>query len=289
MSKKLICVLVVLALCLSGCAGAGSETEESLLAVYRVESSESGLQFVRETVSAADGADELETLTAALMDRRVDGNVYSAFPEGVAIEGIAVEKGVAKVDMSSEYRELKGSRLLLAESALVLSLCAIDEICSVRIYSGGRLMQSDVNEESISWSDGLCCSYERSAKLFLPDMIGRVLRPRTVLISDDGSVCAPERIMRGLLEEMEGMESADILKCETVAGVCSIDLSHEFYGAEPAESYTGMLMVYSIVNSLCRVPGVESVSLSVDGYPVKSYGGFRTNWPLSPIENLISY
>lgn len=289
MMKRVFCIVLAAAVFLCGCAYGADEQSENGLAVYRVENSESGMRLVRETISPGDGTRPHQLVAEALCSGETEGAVHSAFPEGVVIEGVVVENGVAKVDMSEAYRELRGSGLLLAESALVLSFCAIDEICSVRIYCGGRLLADGLNEENISWADGLCGAYERSAKLFLPEEGGSTLKPRTVKVTDDGSMSPPERIMSGIFTELKGMESARVLKCETDGGVCSIDLSHEFYGAEPPDSYTGMLMIYSIVNSLCRVPGVEAVSLSVEGYPVNSYGGFRINWPLYPNENHIEY
>lgn len=85
------------------------------------------------------------------------------------------------------------------------------------------------------------------------------------------------------------MENTRILSVNTEGGLCSVDLSEAFYGAEPTESVEGMLLIYSIVNSLCRVPGVDSVAISVEGYSVESYGGFRTSWPMGENTSIISY
>jgi len=193
------------------------------------------------------------------------------------------------VELSPQYTHMEEPDKLMAESAIVLSLCALDKVCYVNLYCEGELQKVLLTAEDYSVADGLCGGYERSLKLYLPVESGRTLVPRSVTVSDDGSTSAAHMVMGELLEQLEGMENAEIVSIAVAEGLCSVDLSHEFYGAEPAESYTGMLMIYSIVNSLCRVPGVERVSLSVDGYSVDSFGGYRIEWPLSENLGLVSY
>ena len=85
------------------------------------------------------------------------------------------------------------------------------------------------------------------------------------------------------------MRNSKILSFSIENRCCIVDLSGEFYGAEPANSREGQVLIYSIVNTLCRLPNVDEVYLSVDGLPVESYGGFRTDWPLSPNMELVNY
>ena len=48
-------------------------------------------------------------------------------------------------------------------------------------------------------------------------------------------------------------------------------------------------MLYSLVNSLCRLNNVEGLVITVEGQTVVSYGGYRASWPLAARDSLVIY
>ncbi len=288
MAKKILILALCFALVLSGCIYRGNAEGSPTAVVYRENLLKSGGRLIRETVSYGEDTEPLRAVVDAL--NTDSGSTYTrkAFTSGVKIESALVLEGVAYVEMSKEFLLASELEKLLAESAIVLSLSALDEVCSVDISCAGKIIKSALTAEMIAEADGLGGEYERSVKLYLPEH-GR-LCPKSVNCIDKGGTGSAELILGELFKALGGgMENAEILDIKTEDGVCSIDLSGEFYGAEPTEANEGKLIVYSIVNSLCRLPDVESVSISVEGYAVASYGGFRCAWPMAANESLISY
>lgn len=289
MKKRCFCLMLCITMMLSGCVYKSMSDNSESATVYRVSTSTSGGRLVRERLSYGE-EDALQAVVDALNTENSDPYTYCAFPDGVSILSASVEKGVARVDMSREYMELNSAEALLAESAVVLSLCAIDAVCYVDIFCRGELIKGGMQAEMYAEADGLCGAYERDIKIFVPNEYRTNLVPRSLNISDDGSLGSAELVLTELLQALGGgMENTEVLGVELENGLCSVDLSEEFYGAEPTVSFEGMLLVYSIVNSLCRIPGVDSVAVSVEGYAVESYGGFSTPWPLKQNLSLISY
>ena len=66
-------------------------------------------------------------------------------------------------------------------------------------------------------------------------------------------------------------EGTRLLSCTTSGGVCTVDLSSEFYTGRPDTALGERLAVYSIVDSLTAIAAVESVRLSVEGTLLEEY------------------
>ena len=86
-----------------------------------------------------------------------------------------------------------------------------------------------------------------------------------------------------------GVEESRLLSVGISDGVCRVEFSQEFYGREPADREKGRLVIYSVVNSLCRIPGIDAVTITVEGNDVDSYGSFSTLWPLEADMSLVSF
>ncbi len=288
MTSRLLALMLVLAILLCGCGSGSGHGSADRAVVYRVDMSPGG-GLVREN---AENAAEftLEALIDAMNSPPTDDESLSSFPEGMKLLSAEINKGTATVSVNSAYLALTKLEKLLAESAIVLSLSALDEVCSVDIVCNGTVMAAGLTVEEIAEADGVCGEYERTLKLYLPDGEGKTLRPESVTRSDDGKLSLAEAMLEEIFDYMGGgMEKTIILSVSVAEGLCRVDLSQEFYGDGSGEDIKGELIIYSIVNSLCRIPGVETVTLTVEGMNVESYGEHTTVWPLEPNMSLVSY
>lgn len=288
MSKKALALLLALCLALSGCAFGAGAGEKAQVTVYRVEISENGSSLVRE--SAKVPAKTAEEIIKLLNDRPPDGDSLLSLPEGVNLKYSGLEKGVAKVEVSPEFFMLPPTEKLLMEGAVVLSLSTLDSVCYVDICGSegeniGRFAVEDFLE-----ADAVCGEYERTLKLYLPTSGLEYIEPRSVTVSDSGDTEKETLILQQLFLNIgNGMENTRILSVSVENGVCTVDLSEEFYGAEPAGSIGGMVIIYSIVNSLCRRSGVDAVHIRVEGQELSGYGGFSPMWPLGENMSLVRF
>lgn len=286
MIKRMIALVLLLAFMLCGCA-VGNGEETASLSVYRSDAKTKAL--VVEKIRAP-GANELEAIVEALNSSPRSQELRRAFPDSVSIESAELSGGVCRVRVSEGYLSMTELEQLIAESALVLSLSAVDEACSVDIVCGERRCASGLLPEHYIEADGICGEYVRCLKLYLPDSAYEKLVPRSVSCPDGGELPLSEQMLREIFTHIGGgVEDTQIISVSVENGHCRAELSQEFYGTEPASADKGRLIVYSLVNSLCRLPEINSVSIIVEGLDVESYGSFSTSWPMSPDMTLISY
>lgn len=290
MSKKTVALLLCLALLLSGCVYRAAADEGLYTSVYRLNALEKGggALLLRQTVEYSEGENVLDIMLRALNSQPETTAMERVFPEGVEALRVRIDRGVATVSLSEGYYKLSEVEKLLTESCITLSFMSLDHVCSVSIECAGRTIRSGLSAESIEQADELFESYERLVKLYLPAEGGLV--PRSVLVTMTGGDDVESLIAAELLSLLPlGTDGDDLLSVETTEGVCRVDFSRAFYGSEPTDKTAGRLYVYAIVNSLCRLPNVDSVVISVEGETLESYGGFRPQWPLEADESIIIY
>ena len=287
MSKKVLAAFLAFCLLMGGCAlnSAGGETEDSV--IYRVESSVGNSKIVKERIDSplATAEEVLSCLNAG----GEDAGAEAYLPGGVQLELISLNKGVAKVDLSGEYSSLRTREKLLTEGAVALSLFTLDRVCYVELSCGEEFIGLFGVEDFVE-GDSVCDGYERLLKLYLPNPNAEFIEPRSIKCTDADNGNAAEIMLRQLFVNIgNGMENTNILSVSIENGVCRVDLSEEFYGAEPAGSIGGMVIIYSMVNSLCRLDGINAVHIKVDGNEVTSYGGFIPMWPLAENMSMVRY
>ena len=148
--RHILCLLLALALILSGCAAAAAtaaQEEKNCQLYYLVrdlERAPAGGDAIAGEVSALPKESESPTETQAedLMNALLSGpagsGLQSPFPEGTRLLGVEVRGSHAKVDLSSAYRNLSGIDLTLADYCVTLTLTQISAIRSVSILVRGQ-------------------------------------------------------------------------------------------------------------------------------------------------------
>lgn len=290
MAKKLLATLLLMSLLLAGCAY-GTGEDDSYAVVYRISNtSGGGGMLVRETVAYSPGEEAAQVMLARLNSTPEIVGLERVFPEGVRAHSCSIENGMATVGMSDEFAQLSEMEQLICSSALTLTFCTLDEVCAVNVECAGEVYIRELRPEDIQFADPIFESHERTAKLFLPAADTDKLTPcsRDLRISEAESM--EELVAQAVLDSLPVYtERAKVLSAQISEGICTLDLSEAFYGNEPADSVEGMLIIYSLVNSLCRLNNVDSLIICVEGQTVVSYGGYRASWPLSPRDSLIMY
>lgn len=288
MTKRILALMLAAAMLLCGCGSGQEPVGGNWAVVYRLDSKAGG-GLVRERIALSSEPD-IDELVEALNSLPKDAEMLSAFPEGLVLLGAELKNGCATVTVSSKYLSLSLQEKLKAESAIVLSLSTLDEVCYVDIVCNGTTRTTGLSVEAIAEADGVCGEYEHTLKLYLPDWEGKTLRPVAVTKLDDGTASLAEAMLRELFAYIGGgVEDTVILSLSIAEGICTVDLSQEFYSGATDADRNGELIIYSIVNSLCRIPGVDTVTLTVDGMGVASYGRYTTLWPLEQQMSLVSY
>lgn len=298
---KRLSLLLALLLLLTGCGeknAAGGE--EGAYAVYFLSNTLQSSALKSEERRVPDGVPPAEGLLHALLSGPTGEGLVSPIPAGTLLRAWSLDdEGTLHVDFSEQYGGLSGVDLTLADYCVALTLCALPNVECVSITVEGEpiafrshqlLRATDV---ILSGSEDAPIYYSSTLYFSRDSGGGLGAERRDLLITENQSLSTAllSALMAGPTEE--GLSSpfpkdAALLSAYVDGGICYVNFSQEFLTNAPDGSRAQMLLLYSIVNTLCTQPKVAGVHLFVDGASVASYGGIPTAAPLEPNENLVA-
>lgn len=292
MNKRAFAAVLAMLLLLSGCI-LRSTVEEGGVYVYRLrgDSSGSGNQTLcAEHAAVSEGESELDAAIRALNAQPEDTAMERVFPTGVEIEVCRLKNGKASVVMSDSYEELSELDRVLADYAVVYTLVRLDEVTEVDIICSGRVVRSGLRADGAVLADAEYAGCERIIKLFIPSGDGTGLVSRSVVVTENGEGDQAEVTVRELLKALEDVpDTTRLVSASIEGGVCTVNLSEEFYTTEPENVHTARLIIGSFIDTLTFLPSVEQVVIQVSGSPISSYGSYVTVWPAEFDGSLITY
>lgn len=245
-----------------------------------------------ETRRIPEGAGVPEALVECLLSGPISPDLASPFPEGVRqVEPPSLEDGICRVSLSEEYGGLSGLELTLADYAITLTLCALPEVEGVTIQvEGDPFIRRDhtlLRESDVILSSGEDQPAYLSIDLyFLREGGGLGVEHRELLVPSGKSQAAVtmEALLAG--PEGEGLSlpmppGARLINLWVERdGTCYVNFDAPFLSGESPSPGEARLLLYAMVNTLCQLPGVDSVRLLVEGESPDSYGGVPTASPL---------
>ena len=285
-----LCLLLAAALLLSGCAAPAflsgllsqdaAENSETLL-VYRLaaDPADVGALVRPQAYPVPDSdADELETLLTLLRTPSGDDGLLCALPAGVTLEQWSFENGVVTLVFSNGLLDAPDMDRSLAAFCAALTLCQLDEVEAVTVAVGGQTLFAGLTPEDALLDADESDPYTRRLRLYFPDAEGRwlVSEYHSLTLDEDTS---PERyVVEELLRGPNSSELRSVIpagtalrSCATADGVCTVDLSREFYDNRPRTALGERLVLYAIVDSLTALSGVDSVRFLIEGEPAGEY------------------
>ena len=296
MKKKLL-LLALLSLLLPACstpspAPSGGQAETSYELYYAVTGHQSG-PAIRSVpyVLPENGPPPVEQLVAQLLLPPSVSDLASPFPEGTELLSWALEEGVLHLDFSEAYGGLSDIQLTIADYCLTLTLCQLDAIQSVMISVEGVLVPYR-HHQILRGSDVILPSSQgdllyQAVTFYFPREDGGALGMESgdVLLTDGQDLytaVAGELLdgptLPGLVSPFpEGTQLLSVALSEQ--GVCTVDLSAPFGRA--LGEYPGQedLLLYSVVNTLGGLEGIQQVQILVEGTPPLIQGT-----PLAPLQ-----
>lgn len=301
--RRILCLLLCLFLLLSGCTVpslrdiAGrlfspdkAETADSL-SVWRIVSPADGELIRAETAAAGD----IETLLTLFSSATRNDTLVCALPGGVQIEDWHFSNGVVTLSLSESFLSCTSMEQTLAAFCAALTLCQLDEVDAVNITVGEQTVFSGLIPEDAFLTAADTDPFVRQLRLYFPDQDGRYLisEYHSLTLDEDTS---PERyVIEELLRgpnngELQSVmpDGTTLLSCSTGEdGICTVDLSREFYDNRPDTALGERLVLYALVNSLAALSSVESVCILVEGQPVDTYVCLSLAEPLSRYDTAV--
>ena len=278
----LICPLL-LSLC--SCSKESDFAAQEVYYVYYCNASASDIQYKEYSgISATASAyDKVEALLYQMenVPEEYEG-CYSVKPDGVEILDKVIDQDyVLTIDFSSGYSDLTNVQEILMRAAIVLTLIQIDGVDAIIFTVEGEpaldafgdeigTMSSDTFVGILLTDEGML-TQESDLTIYFTDEEGSVLIPSTVTFSStSNNLSMEEYILQCLIEgpSESGMyktldSTVEVLSVSTTDNICYVNFSASF--TEQEQSVSDEIMVYSIVNSLCRLSYISSVQFLVEG------------------------
>jgi len=298
--KKTLLIPFCLLLLLTSCEGNTQSTggEESSFAVYfsNRKPYTDGVAIAGEDHKLPGAEDSVEELIALLLGTPDSDELISPVPSEVSLTAWSLQDGVLNVEFSEGYGGLSGIDLTIADYCITLTLCQLDEVRSVVISVESDLIPSRYYK-ALRSSDVLLSALEDApafvaVALYFPTADELSIEYRDVLTG--GGMTRSESVVKALMEGPRGdglqslMPEDAVLRSTLVEnGVCYVNFSASFGEAPIAAAPEGALLLYSIVDTLCNLSGVDEVQLLIEGKAPISYGGIPTLTSLEPDYSLV--
>lgn len=217
--------------------------------------------------------------------------------EDVKILSITENNREITVDLSEEFITQDNSKTLLRTYAIVKSLCQLSDVNSVLVTCCGEQITSTdgtvidfLSDKDIDLVTDTMTKDSKRIVLYFADKNGDCLiaENRTIKITDTNPIeqyIVSELIKGPLSGEAKSVLSQDteLISAQTTDNVCFVNFKSGFI--EKNQS-SGKFTIYSIVNSLCELDGVDSVQFLVDGKKTEKFGNLDISNAITADKNI---
>ncbi len=298
--KKLISVMLALVLC-TVCTACFNSAETKSINIYfkNAETNELSVNEIKYSGSQ-NTVDMANFALGNLLSGPSDPKYVRTLPEDTNLLSLTVKDSVANVDFSEEFTSFTGIDELLARFSVVRTLCDIPGVSNVSITVKGEKLISNatgnevgtLSKKDIVLGVDVVDSVTTSITMYFATSSGTHLKAETRNVKTQNTISIEKTIMTELLKGPSSLELSSVipagvkvLNVETKDSVCYVNLSEEFVTKFSGGS--GMLTVYSIVNSLCSLESVQSVQILIEGEKGAEFGNFVFDEPIYPNKDIV--
>ncbi|MBQ8541013.1 MAG: GerMN domain-containing protein [Clostridia bacterium] len=298
--KKLISIMLALALCFM-CTACFNSTETKSINIYfkSAETNELSVNEIKYSGSQ-NTVDMANFALSHLISGPDDSDFVKTLPENTNLLSLTVKDSVANVDFSEDFATYTGIDELLARFSVVRTLCDIPGISKVSITVKGMPLISNTtgNEVGVLSKKDIVLGVDvvddvtTTITMYFATSNGINLKAETRNVKTQNTISIEKTIMTELLKGPSSHELSSVLPAgvkvlnvETKDSVCYVNLSEDFVSKFAGGS--GMLTVYSVVNSLCSLESVQSVQILIEGEKGAEFGNFVFDEPIYPNMDIV--
>ncbi len=271
--------------------------------VYCTDSESEGLHWENRDLTTDTVEAQVQQVFGFLGENTDSSTHKKALPQDVRIISYYFGKdGQLVIDFSAEYLNMDKIQEALCRAAVVKTFCQIKNVDSVEFYIEGQplkvgdfsmgLMTDNDFVYSTGKDSGIKENYK--ATVFLAEKDGKMLRETVMDIVLDGTASIEKTVLQNYIKiAEESSEDNPSVNKDTVInrisaydGICYVDLSEDFL-SKPYK-ISDEVAVYGVVNTLCELPGITKVKITIDGSEKKNFGKVSIDDFLSLRPELIS-
>ncbi len=283
MMSGLLAAVLLIPVLFGACSGKRpQEQEEEKFYVYYIELGKASLCPVEAVLdNDINDSNLIWSIYTHMMTGGDEANYSSAVPKTAELRDYRYEEGNLILNFSSEYSKLEKKEELLFRAALVRTFTQLPDISTVEIRVEGQpLVIADTivvgPQRGTDFVDVIGSSlnaYTRTeATLYFSDQTGTRLIPRTRTVTYTNATTLEAQVLNSLIagpdaEDQDAYRTLPVttkaLSISTVSGVCNVNLSDTMLSE--ASGVSPEVCIYSIVDSLTEIAGINSVQISING------------------------
>ena len=288
-------LILILCLFLNACGKGGADKRG--IRIYYLNNTDYGIKEQDYMPEADDKERIIEELIAKLCVQPKEMTLRAPITDFRFLS--SETKGrIVTLNFSSEYYELSAVEEVLTRTAVVNTLCSFAEVDGVYfLVDGEAFHDADGEEPGIMNPDQFIYNsytemrnYERvRLHLYFANQTGDKLVEAYRTVVYNSNMPLERVVLEQVIQGPNGSFAFPTINSETkVINVttrdrrCYINLNKEFLNGQ--QDVLAQTAIYSIVNSLCELPSIESVQISVDGdtdaifmESISLTGSFRLN------------
>lgn len=294
----LMIAIVVLVTLLSACSDGALKHSAKL---YFVNSDSTELVPETREISIHDDVSVVESVAKELMAGPKSPEYKAIIPKEAVLNEVNVAGDLVILDFSKEIYPETDADILLLSTSVLRTLTEIEGISRVLITVDGKDFESSdgnsigiMNKDDIVFDTTPGVEQHQYITLYFADKDGAQLvkEERKITINEKEKV-----EMQAIKELIKGPENKDlsrtvaaetkVLSIEIKEGVCFVNFSQEFISRHPGGTMGEQLTIYSVVNTLTALDGIEKVQFLVEGQKNESFIHMLINEPFVRDESLI--
>ena len=222
------------------------------------------------------------------------------FEDNVSINNIVRNNMDITVDLSKEFKKANNTKKLHTTYAIVKSLCQLPKVDTVLVTCDkGSITLSDgtvigpLSDKDIDLVTDSITKDSKRIVLYFSDKNGDCLlaENRTIKITDTNPI--ELYIVNELIKGTQSSETksiiapdTELISAQTTDTVCFVNFKSGFIEKNSGDEKKEKLIIYSIVNSLCDVDGIDSVQFLIDGKKAEKFGSFDISNALTADKNI---
>ena len=277
---KKIRLFLLLTMCLMILGGCGKEEQLTYgSVVYRLNKDATRIEAIPYEITAITLEEQVEELLMKLEEIPESVDYRSTIPENVSLLQYTLDRKQLYLDFSTEYLELDKATEVLVRAAIVHTMAQIEEVSYIGFTVAGEPLKDSrgnnvglMNTNTFLDNMGSEENATKIAKLnlYFANETGDKLKNQTCVIEYNANVAVEKVVVEQLIAgpTEDGFyatipKDTKVMGVTTKDGVCYVNLDTAFTGQ--GYDVLGSVTIYSMVNSLTELSGINSVQILVNG------------------------
>lgn len=270
------------------------EEDYNTTKVYYLNTLTNELEGVNVELKADTDVKKVEELLELLKTPPANSNYVSILGDDVKILDWNLRENeygnkVLDINFSGDYNFIKETQEIYLRTGIVHTVTSLDFVDKAVIYVDKKLLKNDLGEEIEELDkDNVLLNpvispeevNSKTVTLYFSDEDAMYLKKEQRTVTVKQSQSEENQIVEQLIAgpKAEGLyptvpTGTKIRNIKTEENVCYVDLSSDFVSKHTGGSSAETLTIYSIVNSLTELDGVDKVRFLIEGEKVTEFKG----------------